>query len=98
MKLLEALKEVKDENLSQEKLESLRDTLVHIHTDIMLQVADLKKKRAFYMPEAEISEAERSRKWNMTDEGQKLIQYEHYVKIINKECDSLKSRIFSTLR
>ena len=99
MKLLELFNEVKDENLPQERLEVLRDEMIHLHTEMQLQMANLEKLEAnFIASKTELeSDVARKREWRITKEGQRMIEINRYIKAVVKEIDSLKSRVYRKL-
>jgi hypothetical protein len=98
MKLTEAFEAVKDKTLSLRQLEEFRDDLIHIHTMLQLEQADLEKKEAFYfMDSKEETDVAKKRAWRVTVEGQRLIELNRYTKAVVKEVDSLKSRIYSLI-
>jgi hypothetical protein len=98
MKLTEAFEAVKDKTLSLRQLEEFRDDLIHIHTMLQLEQADLEKKEAFYfMDSKEETDIAKKRSWRVTVEGQRLIELNRYTKAVVKEVDSLKSRIYSLI-
>lgn len=98
MKLTEVLEAVRDEHLPLEKLESFRDQLVHLKTDIAIQLADKKKARAMFLVTAEGSVAARKLAFDATEEGQRLITLEGYMRGLGGEIDSLQGRIYAALR
>lgn len=98
MTLKEALEAVKDKTLNLRQLEDFRDDLIHIHTQLQLEQAELEKREAFYFMESqEKTDIATKRKWRVTPEGQRLIELNRYTKAVVKEVDSLKSRIYSLI-
>lgn len=109
--LTDLLLKVKDENLPLNMVEKYRDELVHLHSAMQLEMADLEKKEAqFFLTYREgvdaglwgpdkkqPSDIEVKRKWRGTSEGQRLIELNRYVKAVSKEVDSLKSRVYRLL-
>lgn len=97
-KLLDLLLTVRDENLTKEQCESYRDQLIHFHTDLQLEIAELEKKQAmFFVDRDGFSDISIKRKWRASDDGQRLLTLNRYTKATVKEIDSLKSRIYSKL-
>ena len=97
MTLLELLTAVKDENLSLQQIESYRDQMVHLHSAMQIEIADLERAEALYFDlhsQPEVSDISIKRKWKVTEKGQRLILLNRYVKVIVKEIDSLKSRVY----
>lgn len=95
--LLEVLEAVKDQNLSLEQIESFRDEMVHMHTMMQIEMADLEKLEALYFAgetQPDVSDVSIKRAWRATDKGQRQILINRYLKAIAKEIDSLKSRVY----
>jgi len=93
--LLEA---VKDENLTQEQCEAYRDSLIHMHTSLQMEMATLEKAEAFYLMDSEEeTEVGKKRAWRVTEKGQRLIELNRWTKAVIKEVDSLRSRVFSLI-
>lgn len=100
MKLRELFEAVKDKTLSKEQIELYRDELIHLHSAMQLEVADLEKAQAFYFMDAmndDTSNISIQWTWKATEKGQRLIELNRYIKATVKEVDSLKSRIYSLL-
>lgn len=97
MKLSELLEAVKDEKLSLPMIEKYRDEMVHLHSAMQIELADLEKKEALYFDKhsaPDVSDISVKRKWRVTDDGQRAILLNRYIKVIVKEIDSLKSRVY----
>lgn len=101
MKLIDLLQAVKDENLSLEAIERYRDEMVHLHSAMQIELADIEKAEALFIDayhindsSKEATEAERKRKWKATEQGQRQILINRYIKVVVKEIDSLKSRVY----
>lgn len=98
MNFLELLQAVRDENLPLEKIEQYRDTLVHFHTDMQIEVADLEKEEAMFFYDhsglPDVSDISIKRNWRVTADGKRLILLNRYLKACSKEIDSLKSRVY----
>ncbi len=98
MNLKELLEAVKEEALSKELIEKYRDALIHIHTKVCIERAELKKTEAFFFINSkEESDIAKKRAWRVTPEGQRLLEIEAYKAALPKEIDSLRSRIYSLL-
>ncbi len=95
-KLTEILDIVKDENLSLEQIERYRDALVHLHSLMQLELAEIEKAEAHFIDtfDAEVSNAARKVKWKVTEKGQRQIEINRFIKVAVKEIDSLKSRVY----
>lgn len=93
------LQEVKDEKLPLERLEALRDQLIHLRTALFASVADLKKKRALFLASSlETSVAAKKVAWEASEDGQRLIELQGYLAPLKGEVDSLQGRIYGQLR
>lgn len=95
--LEETLKAIRDDKLPLEQLEKLRDTLIHLKTDIGMQLAAKKKARAMYLITAEGSVAARKMAFDATPDGQRLIELEGYIRGLEGEIEALASRIYAAL-
>jgi hypothetical protein len=99
MNLKELLIAVRDEKLTLPMLEKYRDQLIHVRSDILMEIATLKKARAFFLFECEEPTMVLKRmRWEVTKEGQRLIELEGYIRGLRSEIDSLQSRIYAELR
>lgn len=98
--LLDLLQKVKDDALPLDMLEKYRDQLIHLHSDMQLSLASIEKEEAMFlaMGGQEETDASRKRRWRATDRGQRGIELNRFVKIVVKECDSLRNRIFAAIR
>ena len=97
--LSETLAAIREENLSLQNLEAMRDSLIHFKTDLLLSVAKLKKAKALYlMRNPQDSAIARKMAWDASDEGQLLIQREAELRGLPDEIDGLMSRIYSLIR
>lgn len=102
MKLLELFEAVKDESLPLPMVEKYRDEMVHLHTAMQIETADLEKLEAIFIYERlnptlsnePVSNAEAERAWDVTDRGQRQMLLNRYLKAVAKEIDSLKSRVY----
>lgn len=97
MNLKELFLAVKDEKLPLILIEKYRDEMVHLHTDMQIELADLEKKEAkYFMDRAhpDVSDVSIKRQWRITPDGQREITVNRYLKAIAKEIDSLKSRVY----
>lgn len=95
--LTELLEAVKDENLSLQQIESYRDQMVHLHTAMQIELADIEKAEAIYFSEQinpDVSDVSIKRAWRATEKGQRQILINRYLKAVSKEIDSLKSRVY----
>lgn len=95
-RLTEILEEVKEENLSLEKIEKLRDEMVHLHSMMQISLAEIEKAEAFFIDtfDQDETDAARKRKWRVTEQGQRQIEINRFLKVVVKEIDSLRSRVY----
>lgn len=97
MNLLELLETVKEEKLSLEHIEKYRDELVHLHSAMQIELAGIEKEEAiFFNAESapDVTDISIKRRWRATDKGQRQILLNRYIKVVVKEVDSLKSRVY----
>lgn len=99
MSLLELLKEIKEENLTRDRLEAYEQQLSYLYAEYMMRIATLKKSRAMYFyakeqEHPELPDVKIKRIWESTDEGLELIQKESEVKAVSRMLSSIKSRIY----
>ena len=100
MRLLELLQSVKEQTLTREQIESYRDQLCSLFADMQIEVAGLEKKEAiFYVTNKNPEKSAVSVKydWKVTEDGQRLILLNRYLKGTAKVIDSLKTRIYALL-
>lgn len=99
MSLLEdTLKAIRDDKLELPELEKLRDTLIHLKTDIGIQLADKKKARAMFLVQSfNGSVAAHKIAFDATEDGQRLITLEGYLRGLGGEIDALATRIYAKL-
>lgn len=98
--LLQLLEAVKDHNLSKTQLEQYRDSMVHLHTQMQLELAEKEKLCATFFIERKVADPEVSdisikRIWKATEAGLREIELNRFIKAVAKEIDSLKSRLYS---
>lgn len=97
MNLRELLVAIKDDKLSLMMIEKYRDELVHLHSDMQIELAETEKEEALYFDKhsaPDVSDISVKRKWRVTEMGQRQILLNRYVKVVVKEVDSLKSRVY----
>lgn len=98
MKLKDLLAAVPDKKLTKQQIEGYYDDLTHLYSGVCLELADLKKKEAFYfIDHKQDSDVATKRAWRVTPEGQRMIELDTYKNVIPKELASLKNRIYSLL-
>jgi hypothetical protein len=99
MSLFDLFSAIKEENLTRDRLEAYEQQLSVLYAEYMLRIATLKKSRAMYFYAKEVEHPELPdvkirRLFEVTDEGQELIQKEAEVKAVSRMLSSIKSRIY----
>lgn len=95
-KLLTLFEEIKEESLTKDKLESYHKAISELYAQMHLEVGQLKKKRGMFMlKHPELTGVAMKRAWEGSEDGQRLIELESYVKATSTQLSSLKSRLFS---
>lgn len=97
MKLEEALKKVREENLSKQQLEEYHLMLSSLYGDMKIEIGGLKKEKAIFISQRtpEDSIASRKSDFEATKSGQRLIEMESYASATKVMLDSIKSRLYS---
>ena len=94
-KLLDLLKEVKQENLTKTDLERLHKEFTDLHSLLHLEMAELEKKEAmFILEKPEKTAVATKNAWRGTVEGQRLIELKHYAEAVSKQLSSLKNQLY----
>ena len=97
MKLQELIRKVNDKELSKEQLEAYHTELSSLYALMHLEFADIEKGEALFLAESkEKTAVMASRRWAITESGQKQIELKHQIKATEKLIGSVKSRIFNT--
>ena len=100
MNFTQLLEAVKDDTLPLSLIEKYRDEMVHLHSAMQIELANLEKAEALYFLKYKQAEnGERpdiviKRMWRGEIGGQRMLELNRYVKAIAKEIDSLKSRVY----
>jgi len=95
MKLQELLIQIKEQNLSKDKLESLRDSMVDVFSQMKLEIAGLQKEEAMFLNGQDGTVVSKKVAWNATVSGQRLIELKRYCEALKPQIDNLKSRLYS---
>jgi hypothetical protein len=88
---------VKDEQLPLAMIEKYRDELIHLHSAMQLELAYVEKAEALYFDShsaPDVSDISIKRKWRATEKGQRHIDLNRMIKVVVKEVDSLRSRVY----
>lgn len=99
MKLKDVLLAVKQANLTKTQLEDYHAALTHMLSDLKIEEADLKRKRALFLVEKRegMTATDVKNLWGATEDGQRLLLLEGYRGAIRAELDSVKTRIYALL-
>jgi hypothetical protein len=97
MKLEEALKKVREENLTKGELENYHLALSGLLADMKIEVSQLKKEKAMFMVQKEAQESIANRKvsWDATPRGQRLLEMIGNAGATKTMVDSIKSRLYT---
>lgn len=106
LKLDEAFKKIREEDLDKQTLEHYHLALSGLLSDMKIEVATLKKEKALFMhdytrpmtsngKELRISVAQAKIEWESTKSGQRLIEMEGNVSATNTMVGSIKTRLYS---
>ena len=97
MKLEDALKKVREENLDKQQLENYHLALSGLLADMKLEVASLEKEKAIFMAKKESGQsvADRKIEWGGTQQGQRLIEMKGKASATITMVGSIKTRLYS---
>ena len=94
--LKELLEQVKLENLQKGDLERIHTDFVNMYSLLMIEKSELEQEEAlFFLGHEEKSDIAAKRKWRGSSKGLRLIQLDNYEKVITKNLQSIKSRLYS---
>jgi len=95
--LEQAIKSVKEGNLTKEQIENYFDQMSAVFAMLQLGMADLEKEEALFMngKKDEQSIADRKREWKATESGLKLIRRKREATATKEMISSLKRRTYS---
>lgn len=97
MNLKDLFEAVKDDKLSLPMIEKYRDEMIHLHTAMQIEMAEIEKSEAIFFHDKslpDVTDISIKREWRATEKGQRQILLNRYLKAIAKEIDSLKSRVY----
>lgn len=91
---------VKEEHLSKSDLEKYHSELTMLFAGMHLSMGEIEKREAIFMEAAHTTESALSdiaikRKWNVTEDGQRLITLKHSAKAAEKVLSSIKNRLYN---
>lgn len=98
--LTDLLHAVKETHLTKTDLERYRDAMVHLHSGMQLELAEVEKRGALFFDAQkkatpEMSDIGIKRLWKASVDGLREIELNRFIKATAKEIDSLKSRLYS---
>ena len=96
MKLEEALKMVREENLTKTQLEDYHTKITDLFIQLQLECADKEKEEALFMSKKEPHDSVAQMKifWRASAGGQRLIVLKRYISATSKMLDSIKRRLY----
>ena len=98
MRLLNLFQQVKDENLTKEKLDDLYSQMARLRADVKIELSGILKEKAIAMLQnPEKSVAERKVTWQGSEKGLREIELKSYISAIGDHLNSLKTRIYALL-
>ncbi len=98
MKLIDVIKEVNEDNMSKDRLESLHTRLSTYLSELQLFSATLEKEEAMFMAgRADETVASRKVGWRGSVNGQKLIGVKSEISAVKPLISSVKSRLYNFL-
>lgn len=94
--LAEAIKAVKEQNLTKSDLEHYHNEMSLLLTQMYEEAADLEKEEAMFLSGREQGESVISRKvsWKATQAGQRLIVLKRYISAVKTLLGSIKNRLY----
>lgn len=96
MNLSEAIKSVREENLTKSQLENYHSQMSLLLAEMQIEASELEKDEAMFLVEREASESVISRKvsWKATQGGQRLIVLKRYISAVKTLLGSIKNRLY----
>ena len=96
MNLSDAIKAVREQNLTKTELENYRDQMSGLLAEMQMECADLEKDEALFMNDRAYGETAIARKisWKATQAGQRLIVLKRYVSATKTLMTSLRDRLY----
>ncbi len=98
MELTEALKKIREENLTKSQLEDFRNQLSLLLSEMQVEMAELEKEEAIYMNAKGDNETAINRKitWKGQPQGLRLITLKRHASAVKVMLSSLKDRLYLT--
>ena len=96
--ITDIIRDVKEANLTKDKLEELSSMLDILCAEMELELADVEKAEAMYLANCEEkTRAGATTKWEATELGQKEITLKRQLRAVSKLASSVKTRIYQRL-
>lgn len=97
MTLKELLEQTKLEHLQKGDLERLHTEFINLYSLLMIEKSEIEQEEAlFFLGHEEKSDIAAKRKWRGSNKGLRLIQLDNYEKVITKNLQSIKSRLYAS--
>lgn len=100
MTLLELLQAVKEQHLGKNDLMGYHTQLSNLFAEMNLEMADIEKAEAIFFydrTKPDVSDVSIKRAWKATEQGQRQILLNRYIKATAKVLQSLKSRLYEII-
>lgn len=90
--------EIKESNLTKDRLEEYSSMLDILQAELELELAEVEKAEALFLADCgEKTRAGATTKWDASDLGQKEITLKRHLRAISKLASSVKTRIYQRL-
>lgn len=95
--LQEAIKSVREENLTKTQLEDYYNQISLLLSELLLEAGDLEKDEALFLANREQGESVISKKveFRATQAGQRLIVVKRYISAVRSLLGSVKNRLYA---
>lgn len=98
MKIQELINEIKESNLTKDKLEDYSSMLDILSAELEIELADIEKAEAMYLADCgEKTRAGATTKWEASELGQKGIFLKRQLRAVSKLASSVKTRIYQRI-
>lgn len=98
MKLQDAIKAVREENLTKTQLEDYHSQMSLLLAEMQIEASEIEKDEALFLADRNVGESVISRKvsWKATPQGQRLIVLKRYISAVKTLLGSIKNRLYLT--
>lgn len=98
MQLQDAIKAVREENLTKTQLEDYHSQMSLLLAEMQIEASELEKDEALFLADRNVGESVISRKvaWKATQQGQRLIVLKRYISAVKTLLGSIKNRLYLT--